>query len=110
MAQAAPERRQRFGAGHHKATLTDATVRVMRALRERHGWTYNRIGEVYDQPWRSVVNYCAYITRSSAGHPGDTDNAEADRIEAAYREAITEAHSVLASRLMDSVLGKKVGR
>lgn len=102
--------RKRFGAAHHMAIVTDATVRVMRALRERHGWTYTRIGEVYDQPWRSVVNYCAYITRSSAGQPGDTDNAEADRIEAAYREAIGEAHSILAQRLMASVTGKKLER
>jgi len=94
------ERRYTSGQAHHKATLSDATVRTMRALRERHGWPYARIAQVYDQPWRSVVNYCAYITRTSAGKPGDSDNAEADRIREAYYAAVDEAHAVLASRLL----------
>lgn len=100
--------RRRTGEAHHAAILPDATIRIIRAIRERHGWPYIRIAEIYDQPLNSIVNYCAYITRRGAGKPTASDGTEADRICLAYCQAVHAAHSALAASLRQ-VTGNKLG-
>lgn len=88
-----------IGQAHYRSKLSDGSVRVIRALRQRHGWSYHRIAEVYDQPWRSIANYCLFVTRKSAGDPTLDDIREADRLFLAYREAVIESNTQFAIRI-----------
>ena len=56
------------------------TVRLARAIRERHGWSFHRIGKVLGLPWRTVADFVNYATRKGAGHPGEEDLSAARRI------------------------------
>lgn len=88
------------GEQHYLAQLTDANVRLIRALRERHGWPYSRIAEVHHLSKRTVANFCLYTNRATAGRPDVPDFAAADRVADAYAQALTEAHHTLKVRIL----------
>lgn len=83
------------GEEHHKAQLTDAQVRVIRALREFHGWPLSRIAELHGLNRRTVANFVTYLNRRSAGQPLECDRIEAAHVVATYEGAIVTAATAL---------------
>jgi hypothetical protein len=57
---------QRMGECHYKAKLTDAQVREMRHLRERHGKGYGTLAQIFGCAPATARNICKYWTRASA--------------------------------------------
>jgi ribosome-binding protein aMBF1 (putative translation factor) len=55
----------RIGETHPNAKLTDAQVDEMRDLRERDGWSYDRLAERFDIPKITVAKICTYERRAS---------------------------------------------
>jgi transposase-like protein len=55
----------RCGASHPRAKHPDATVRQARDLRAQ-GLSYESIELVVGVPWRTVADWCQYVTRRSA--------------------------------------------
>lgn len=56
----------RVGQSHHRAKLTDAQVREMRELRERHGWKYAALALKFGCGESTVRDICTYRTRWAA--------------------------------------------
>jgi DNA-binding transcriptional regulator YiaG len=53
----------KLGVRHHRAKHDTATVERARELRERHGWSYNRIAIALDVSMWTVREWCRYGTR-----------------------------------------------
>lgn len=55
----------RIGEWHHKSNQSDDKVRHARELREQ-GKTYKQIGSIVGVHWRTVCDWCNYVTRYDA--------------------------------------------
>jgi hypothetical protein len=55
---------RRVGETHHKATLTDRDVALLVDLRDREGFTYGRLGEIFDISQSHAWRICNGAARS----------------------------------------------
>lgn len=54
------------GDRHHKASLNDGEVDLLRRLREIEGWSYKRLASKFGIPKSTVRDMCLYRTRAGA--------------------------------------------
>jgi hypothetical protein len=57
-----PPTGHRIGEAHHKVRHSDAVVARARELRQR-GMSYHGIAREIGVPWRTVADWCNYVTR-----------------------------------------------
>lgn len=54
----------RIGEGHPRATLTDREVDLVRVLHEKHGMSYGKLAEKFEQHKGTIAKICRYERRS----------------------------------------------
>jgi len=52
-----------YGERHHKATLTDHEIDLIRELREEYGFGYRRLAKKFEVSRETIRSICAYRTR-----------------------------------------------
>lgn len=59
------ERGHRVGETHHRATIPDELVDLMRSLHEDRGWSYARIALKVRKPLCTIAKICRYERRAT---------------------------------------------
>lgn len=54
----------RIGETHHRSTISDATVDLIRAYHEDEGWSYERISRRVKIPACTIEKICQYTRRA----------------------------------------------
>jgi hypothetical protein len=68
-----------------RASVPDRTVRIMRALRDVHGWTYQHIADHLQLNIWMIVSCVACRSRNGAGAPGRAELLEAKLIDQTWK-------------------------
>lgn len=68
-----------------RPSLPDRTVRIIRALRYAHGWTYRHLAEHHATNIWTVVSICSCNSRNAAGIASPAEALEAKLIHQTWQ-------------------------